>query len=534
MDRLVLVCVPLIGLVAGCKTEDVTVPQEEAELYPLRDVAFAEYLDFLEVPGIQLDEADGVWYIDINAVDGVAELPLSKTSSSVEALQADEVATAEQKIVDVDGIQYFVNLESLRITANDVEQLDVSELASLRTLEMNFNLVGDLDLTANLLLDRLRYEGSAQADEGQKLTSIDLSGNPALRHLSLPDHELVTIDLSNNPMLDDELNLCGNPGPDGNLDTPDIVVPAAIYDQVPEELRCGVVSDADVGVLVSLITSVPTIDEAGGEAEITASLNIEAEVDVTVELGFLGSATEGEDFSVGTSTLTIPAGARTAQTTLVALDDVDEEGIEIIEVEIASASGADLGTIARVEISIDGDDLDPGIVLNEVLYDPSNEADTGEGLPGDANGDGVYVQDEDEFVELVNTTGVSLDLSGWSFWDTEAWADDEARHVVPESTVLAAGQAYVLFGGGSPTGEFGGALVETTTTGAINLNNAGDLLRVTDADGRILVQFDVGPLSNNPNESYTRNPDLTGAFEQHATAGTALFSPGTRIDGAVF
>ena len=35
-----------------------------------------------------------------------------------------------------------------------------------------------------------------------------------------------------------------------------------------------------------------------------------------------------------------------------------------------------------------------GFVLNEVLYDPSNI-----GLQGDANNDGVYVQDEDEFIE---------------------------------------------------------------------------------------------------------------------------------------
>ena len=42
-------------------------------------------------------------------------------------------------------------------------------------------------------------------------------------------------------------------------------------------------------------------------------------------------------------------------------------------------------------------------------------------------------------------------------------------------------------------------------------------------------------LSNNPNESYTRFPDLTGDFEQHATAfAGVLFSPGTRIDGSTF
>ena len=40
----------------------------------------------------------------------------------------------------------------------------------------------------------------------------------------------------------------------------------------------------------------------------------------------------------------------------------------------------------------------------------------------------------------------------------------------------------------------------------------------------------IEPLSNNPNESYTRNPDLT-EFEQHSGiqgSGGRLFSPGTK------
>ena len=44
-------------------------------------------------------------------------------------------------------------------------------------------------------------------------------------------------------------------------------------------------------------------------------------------------------------------------------------------------------------------------------------------------------------------------------------------------------------------------------------------------------------LSNNPDESYTRNPDLTGEFEQHAgieSASGALFSPGTKLNGTSF
>jgi hypothetical protein len=37
------------------------------------------------------------------------------------------------------------------------------------------------------------------------------------------------------------------------------------------------------------------------------------------------------------------------------------------------------------------------LIINEVLYDPSNSS-----LDGDANGDGVYDQDGDAFIEFFN------------------------------------------------------------------------------------------------------------------------------------
>ena len=79
--------------------------------------------------------------------------------------------------------------------------------------------------------------------------------------------------------------------------------------------------------------------------------------------------------------------------------------------------------------------------------------------------------------------------------------------------------------------------MQIASEGLLNMNNAGDLVTFADSDGNTVLTFDVEPLSNNPNESYSRNPDLTGEFEQHAgipEANGALFSPGTRTDGSSF
>ena len=40
------------------------------------------------------------------------------------------------------------------------------------------------------------------------------------------------------------------------------------------------------------------------------------------------------------------------------------------------------------------------------------------------------------------------------------------------------------------------------------MNNAGDLITMYDPQGNVFLTFDIEPLSNNPNESYTRNPDI--------------------------
>ena len=107
--------------------------------------------------------------------------------------------------------------------------------------------------------------------------------------------------------------------------------------------------------------------------------------------------------------------------------------------------------------------------------------------------------------------------------------------LIPQAQIQASA-TVMPENGGTPTGSFGGAVVQTTTTGAMNLNNAGDLLTITDAQDSVMITFDVAPFSDNPNESYTRSPDITGEFVQHSTvgSGTLLFSPGTRLDGSPF
>ncbi len=165
-------------------------------------------------------------------------------------------------------------------------------------------------------------------------------------------------------------------------------------------------------------------------------------------------------------------------------------------------------------------------VINEILADPALD------LAGDANGDGIRDSSEDEFIEIVNVLDVDIDLSGAVLSDGAA-----DRHVFPDGSVVGAQCSIVVFGGGSPTGVFGGAAVQTASTGFLGFNNGGDSATLV-LDGRTLATYTYGPEGGN-DESLTRDPDITGPepLVGHSTAtgsGGALFSPGTAIDGSTF
>ncbi|MBI1316720.1 hypothetical protein GC167_07660, partial [bacterium] len=169
------------------------------------------------------------------------------------------------------------------------------------------------------------------------------------------------------------------------------------------------------------------------------------------------------------------------------------------------------------------------MLINEVLYDPSNS-----GLLGDANGDGVYNQEEDSFIEFINTDTVCYDMGGYQIWDDTT--SGALRYTIPSGTLVPPGGAVVVFGGGTPTGPFGNAIVLVADTGVVglSLNNSGEVIIVRNSLGEPVLSFDSDALSNNPDESYTRNPDIVGAFEQHNDNTPLRYSPGTQIDGTPF
>lgn len=308
----------------------------------------------------------------------------------------------------------------------------------------------------------------------------------------------------------------------------------------------------DILPTLEVTSSDVNLSEANGTVVLTAVLNGPASNTLRIPFELSGSATMNEDFQMSNSEFIIEKGSTTAEITLTGVQDGLVEGPETIILSINQNSNVLLLNPISLTINLQDDDSDTdgdgildaqdacpdvsgpaenngcpylGFLINEVHYDPAD------GLAGDANNDGTRDPLQDEFVELFNSNP-ALDISGYTLSDATM-----VRHVFPAGTIVPQNGVVVVFGGGTPTGSFGGSLVQTASAGQLNLNNAGDVLTLKDALGVTIATFDVTPLSDNPNESYTRNPDLTGEFIQHSTveaANGALYSPGRKVNGSNF
>ena len=168
------------------------------------------------------------------------------------------------------------------------------------------------------------------------------------------------------------------------------------------------------------------------------------------------------------------------------------------------------------------------IGINEYLADPPD------GPSGDANGDGSRDSAQDEFVEIVNRTGAPIDVGGFTVRDADA-----QRFMFPLGTSIPAGEAAVIFGGGSPQGEFGNARANGLVfTASLSLNNTGDTITLKNSSAVTVESVTYGSTEGNANQSINRNPDVSGiAFAPHSDisgSGGRLFSPGTLVNGSPF
>jgi len=230
------------------------------------------------------------------------------------------------------------------------------------------------------------------------------------------------------------------------------------------------------------------------------------------------SQSDDTDLSDGTGVLNIAQGTESAS-----FSGLNSNTQYYFEIYSYTNSGSDIDYKTDSAPTANATTLEaPDLVLNEIFADPATD------LTGDANGDGTRDASDDEFLEFVNTGSSDLTITGWT-----VDVGGSTEHTFTDPTVLSPMQGIVIFGGGTPTGDFGNSKVQTSSSGSIGLSNSGEIIEVKNGSNT-LINYEYSGASD---QSETRNPDLTGSFADHSTADTddgSLFSPGTRLDGSTF
>jgi hypothetical protein len=241
----------------------------------------------------------------------------------------------------------------------------------------------------------------------------------------------------------------------------------------------------------------------------------------------------GKTFVITTTAGTIGGDSPTSATTgTISISGIPEgTNITVTVKDTANGGVCDLSAMITSPACIP-------LIINEVLFDPAGALATD--LEGDANGDGTRDSAQDEFIEFYNNSNAPLDISGYKVYDASGLTNTAPRHIFPAATIIPANSFLVLFGGGTPTGSFGGSVVQVASEGTLpadrelNLNNAGDVITVLNTSDEVVLTYDSSAtgINHGSNESVTRSPDLTESFVLHTTANAALiFSPGLKVDG---
>lgn len=143
------------------------------------------------------------------------------------------------------------------------------------------------------------------------------------------------------------------------VNEPDESVTATVTGAVGADLpgplsATGTIVDGDGMPMASLSLGQATILEEGGSTTITVSLSVPSAQDVTITLGFSGTAIFGTDYSVTGTQIVIPAGQTSGSVVLNAIDDADDEGDETVVVDILSVSNGLEAGVQQATIVIDG------------------------------------------------------------------------------------------------------------------------------------------------------------------------------------
>ncbi len=233
-------------------------------------------------------------------------------------------------------------------------------------------------------------------------------------------------------------------------------------------------------------------------------------------LGPRDSDDDGNEMGVdATQLMNLPAGTYTIR--------VQVDPLQVVPVPAGSRYMLDLKITT------------PGMAVAPVAGDLKiNEVLAADSTTNDSNCDGSTSGTNDEFIELVNVSTNTLDLTGVTIADPNATVFTFAAQA-SGSLTLAPGKAVVIWAGGAPacagvTNWFLG------TGGTLSLNDAGDTITVATGGATPVTIATATWGQSTAGVSWNLMPDVTGtAYALHtAVMAGANSSAGLKANGTAF
>ena len=133
-----------------------------------------------------------------------------------------------------------------------------------------------------------------------------------------------------------------------------------------EEMTLTILDDDPFPTLSIAATSANVVE--GTTNQITASLDAEAGVDMTVDLILGGTASEGFDYAVPTKQITIPAGSTSASIEIATIDDAIDEIEQSVTIDATATDGVMTGEQASTSFVIGDNDSPPVANVNSTFF----------------------------------------------------------------------------------------------------------------------------------------------------------------------
>jgi len=478
--------------------------------------------------GIPTEQVDGEWVFGFRDID-FAEI---NTRINGDLYEAEGLTRREARL--------------------KFEEIDISGMGNLRVAMSVANLGGGNESNDNLSI-RARFDGGEWVEIGGfksprtnappvyyagRLDTIIHYTDPTTLSPTFADWSWPIT--GHGSTMELQITVAGNAGnEDHHLDNirlygnPDL-------DFVTAAFSIREVTEPESGEVGNMLTL--TLDSPAPEGGVTLGLEPEDRFAAT-------------SLELPSESVTIPAGEQSIEVPVQIVQDNRYTGTK--EVAILVQGEGYNPAIGRVRVG--NVTPRPHVLITEVLtivpgWDPD------EHLFGDANGDGVMHRGADLFAEIMNLGDAPIDISDWRISSTFYF-----MHQFAEGTILQPGQAAVVFGWGTPTGGFGGAIVTTSITGPTFLGFSisprieeftlkapfgAEVDQITDLANQedmiaISAQLPEGHAGKGLTASFHRlsmeqtEPgfELSVAEHLHSIiegAEERLFSPGTWFDGTVY